>query len=698
MTNNQALLNALLAPQSVAIVGASDVSGRAASRPFEFLYKHKFEGRVYAVNPRRETVAGHPCYPMLADLPEPIQHATILVGSNRVEQALADCIQAGAKVVSVFADGFADAGDEGLQRQTRLQAMASQAGVLLIGPNSTGVVCTGSRFFCTTNAAFSAASQHHGRFAVLSQSGSIIGTLYSRGEAAGIGFSTLISVGNEVSSIGQLGQLILDDPGTDGFMLFLETLRERDQLRDFAIAANRCGKPVVAYLIGQSHEGQQLSVSHTGALLGAGTAIDSYLAACGIHRVDLFDTLLEAPAALCTRPLNNRPKTVTVVSTTGGGGAMVIDQLSVRGVEISGCSDTSRNLLESEGITLGTGKLVDVTMAGTRYEIMKRVVSVLLEDPHTGVLVVAVGSSAQFNAELAVQPVIDAVAVAGSDSATVMAFPLPHAPESLAAFRAAGIAAFRSVESCAESIALLLAERHPPEFPCAQLPRPAEEILARLPRGIANEHQASQLREALGISGPPSLFIPAGEALPESLPFDWPVAVKLVNADIAHKSDIGAVVLNVESADQLHAACVTVTAAVEHTNAKPTTDGVLIQHMIEGTVAELLFGYSVDPVAGPVVSIATGGIYTEIFNDAVTHPAPLSLSQARRMIDELRGVKLLHGYRGAPRADIESIAVGLVQFSQLAECEQIEVMELNPVLALPDGIAAVDALLRLAPE
>lgn len=696
MASDNDLLQALLAPASVAIVGASDDAGKAASRPLRFLQKHGFSGRVYPINAHRAQVQGQACYQCINDVPETIQHATILVGGNKVETALQQCIEAGVKVVSVFSDGFADAGEAGLERQLRLQSMADEADILLIGPNSTGVVVTHSCFYCTTNAAFTAGSQRPGRFAVLSQSGSVIGTLYSRGEASGIGFSVLVSVGNEIASIGRLGQLLLEDPGTEGFMLFLETLREREQLRDFALRARAHGKPVVAYMIGQSFEGQRLSVSHTGALLGASAAIDSYLAACGIYRVELFETLLEAPAALGNSLSVDRPRTVAVVSTTGGGGAMLIDQLSVRRVEITGCGGVSRKLLESEGIPLGQGKLIDVTMAGTRYDVMKRVVSTLMEDPQIGILIVAIGSSAQFNSELAVQPVIDAVAEAGSDVAIVMAFPLPHAPESLSAFRRAGIAAFRSVESCAESVALLMEEHQPTLFRQASLPEQVRAVLASLPAGAANEYQAARVRDGLEISGPPSLFIPSGHELPEPLSLDWPVAVKVVSADIAHKSDIGAVVLNVCSAEQLTLACAKVSDAARDNCPAAKIAGVLVQQMVCDAVAEILFGYTIDPVAGPVVSVATGGVYAELLSDAVSHPAPVSLQQAVHMINKLRGRKLLYGYRGKANADVDALANTLVKFSQLAACARVREMELNPVLALPHGVAAVDALLVLS--
>lgn len=205
--------------------------------------------------------------------------------------------------------------------------------MLLIGPNSTGVVSTASGFVCTTNAAFATPRITRGDTAVLSQSGSVIGALLSRGQKRGLGFSTLVSLGNEAQSdVGRLGRLLLDDPATGAFQLFLETIRDAEALDEFARGAAARGKPVVAYMIGFSEEGRQLAVSHTGALTGGREAVSAFLREIGVHEAQQFDTLIEAPRALSrSRPSAARPRRATVISTTGGGGAMVIDQLAAAG-------------------------------------------------------------------------------------------------------------------------------------------------------------------------------------------------------------------------------------------------------------------------------------------------------------------------------------------------------------------------------
>ena len=344
-------LKALTSPSAVALIGASDNPAKLTARPLSFLRQHGFSGRIYPVNPVRDSTQGLKAYPSVSAIPDQVEHAYVLVGTEQVIGAVEDCANAGVKVVSVLADGFAEAGPEGQARQATLVEVASAAGILLIGPNSTGVVDTRQGFSCTTNAAFKVDKLSIGRLAAISQSGSLIGTLLSRGDARGVHFSTFVSVGNEAGSgVGELGAVLLEDDGIDGFVLFMETIRNPGALADFARRAHAAGKPVVAYMLGKSDEGQALAVSHTGALTGGTEAINAFLTSIGIAEVGQFDALLESPAALAKRArMAGRPKHVTVLSTTGGGGAMVIDQLSLRGVEIAACSKTSREILSAAG-------------------------------------------------------------------------------------------------------------------------------------------------------------------------------------------------------------------------------------------------------------------------------------------------------------------------------------------------------------
>ena len=262
---------ALTQPRRVALIGASGNAAKLTAAHSCSFRNMRFAGRIYPVNRGSAEVHGLTSYNSVSDIPGPVDHAYILLGTEHVVGALEDCAGAGVQVVSVLADGFAEAGSDGIARQARLAAIARAANILLIGPNSTGVVDTRSGFACTTNAAFKTGRLEPGRLAVISQSGSLVDTLISRGQARGIAFSTLVSAGNEArAGVGELGSTLLQDKGTDGFLLFLETIRDADALEDFARAAPHTqDKPVVAYMLGKSDEGQALAVSHTaGAITG----------------------------------------------------------------------------------------------------------------------------------------------------------------------------------------------------------------------------------------------------------------------------------------------------------------------------------------------------------------------------------------------------------------------------------------------
>ncbi len=688
-------LKALTTPSAVALVGASDNPKKLTARPSLFMKLHGFPGRVYPVNSIRDTVQGQKAYPSVEAIPEQIDHAYIMVGTEHVIGAVEDCAKAGVKVVTVLADGFAEAGPEGQARQDRLTKIAHEAGMLLIGPNSTGVVDTRIGFSCTTNAAFRADTLEKGRLAVISQSGSLIGTLLSRGQARGVAFSTLISVGNEAGSgVGELGTVLLDDDGIDGFILFMETIRNPLALESFARRAYAAGKPVVAYMLGKSDEGQALAISHTGALTGGAEAADAFLNSQGIAVVSQFDTLFEAPAALAKKArLDGRPRTVTVLSTTGGGGAMVIDQLSLRGVEIAACSPSSRKVLETQDIPLGHGKLVDVTLAGTKYETMKAVVSRLIADPETGTLVVAIGSSAQFDPELAVTPIVDAVAEGGEDAAPVFAFPIPHAEESIRLLEARGVPAFRTVEACADTISLLVNGASPAQKVSVEVPDKARKLIDRAESGVLDEVMAGAVFSALGLDGPRQEVLPADVKTPEPGNLRFPVVAKLVSDDLPHKTEMGAIRLGLRDKEELSMAIEGMRDSIAEKKPDARIEGVLVQEMRSG-LGEALIGFTRDPLVGPVITVAAGGVMTEIYNDAAVRPAPVSLEMAREMVDEVKAFALLRGYRGKPTGDVEALAKAVVAVSSLAAIDVVEEAEMNPVLVEAEGVVFLDALIR----
>jgi acyl-CoA synthetase (NDP forming) len=706
----------LIAPQSVALIGVSGDAKKLSARPLQFCQQHGFAGNIYIVNPRRDEVLGQKAYRSVTALPEKVDHAYILVGTDLVEAALDDCIAAGVRVVSILADGFAEAGDAGMARQARLVAKAKAADMVLIGPNSMGVVNTNNGFVCTTNAAFKTDELPRGRLGVLSHSGSLIGTLISRGQERNIGFAALISLGNEAQScVGSLGLELVEDDQIDGFVLFLETMRNPEIFAAFAAAAKRLGKPVVAYMLGKSADGQALSVSHTGAMTGEAEAVRAFLAHHNIAEVSQFDALFEAPALLLKKPqLKSRPRRATIVTTTGGGGAMLVDQLSIRGVDLAGLSPASKMFFNDQQIPCGSGKLVDVTLAGAQYDIMKKAITQLINDPETGIVVVAIGSSAQFNPELAVKPIIDA-AKENPAGAPVIAFPLPIAKQSMAMLEANGIPCFGSVESCADSVALLLAaessaldDQRDDAIDLKDVQQQLDAVMKAAAiggdGGVLNEVDGNQIFASLGLKGPRQLFLPLSEikAQPASASvakagLGYPLVAKLVSPDLPHKSDYGAVVLSIETGDALDAAVAQMRKAINSHLPAANIEGLLLQEMALG-LGEALVGLRHDNLVGPIITVGAGGIFAEIYKDVSIRPAPVSLATARKMIDEVKGFAALRGYRGKTKGDLEALANLVANLSQLANLRRIAEAEINPVLVQADGVLMLDALIRIQPQ
>src|SRR5262244_1745105 len=308
---NSNLRDALFSPRSVAIVGQSDDASKAAGRPLKFLRRIGYAGRVYPVNPRRDTVLGERAWPALAALPEPPDHVYIVTPTEAAVTAVEECGRLGVKVATVLADGFAEAGTEGLAREARLRKVCAGTGLRLVGPSSLGIVDLRTKSMMTANAAFDEKELPVGRIFAASHSGSLIGALLTRGKARGIGFAGAVSVGNEVDlALGDVCAATLDDPDIDGYILFLETLRHADRLRAFALAAAARGKPVLAYKLGRSAAARDLAATHTGALAGEDDVADVFLAACGIARVETFEALIEGlplVARVPARPRHARP-------------------------------------------------------------------------------------------------------------------------------------------------------------------------------------------------------------------------------------------------------------------------------------------------------------------------------------------------------------------------------------------------------
>lgn len=686
-----ALAEALLRPRSVALVGVSDDIAKTAARPLRFLRRAGYGGAVYSVNPTRATVQGEPAFASLSALPERPDHAFILTGTDAAIAALEECGRLGVPVATILAGGFSEAGEAGVEREKRLAEIGRSYGVRVLGPSSIGVVNVQERLVLTANAAFAEPDLPDGGVFVASHSGSLIGAMLSRGKARGVGFAGLVSVGGEVDlSVGEICEATLDDPKIGGYLLFLESMRNADALRRFALAAAERGKPVAAYKLGRSAEAAELAVSHTGALAGEDDVADTFLRDCGIARVESFDGLLEIMPLLNRMPVATvRQPAVGVVTTTGGGAAMAIDQLAVRGVRVAAPSpDTVRRLAEV-GIVAGEGRLVDLTLAGTRYDVMKAALGVMQTAPEFDLVLATVGSSARFQPDLAVAPVIDS---AREHDKPLAAFIVPEAPEALLRLSAAGVPCFRAPESGADVIAAAFNRRLPrPELATPPMPVPPDA------GRTIDEAEAYRLFARVGVPHAPVAVLTVGEPVPELL-FAYPVVAKVLHPDIAHKTDVGGVALNIADAGALSAAMAAIRDRVEAARPGVGVRRILVQPMTRG-VGEVLVGLRRDPQVGPVVMLAAGGVLTEIYRDRALRLAPVDRATALEMIGEVKALQALAGYRGRAAGDLGAVADALVAVSRLALLDDVTVLEaeINPLMVMADGqgAVAVDALVRL---
>ncbi len=659
MPDPSPLARALFSPRRIALIGASADPARIPARAQRYLRRHGFAGELFPINPRTETVQGERAYASLAAVPGKIDLVYILLGTQHVEAAVADCAARGVKVAMVLADGFAESGADGAARQARLLSVAREAGVRLLGPNSMGVINVPASIACSVNAALEADTLPAGRWSLVSQSGSVMGTLVSRAAARGAGFAKLVGMGNEADlTAGEIARLLVDDPDTDAILLFLETIRRPDLFADAARAAFAAGKPIVVYKLGRSEAGAQLAATHTGAMAGSDAAAEAFFRAHGIVRVDLIETLLEVPPLLLGRKPPTAPKrAVRVVTTTGGGGAMVVDRLGLAGI--------------------ATAHMLDTTLAGMGKDTIAAALSEARAAPDADLAVAVIGSSAQFRPQDAVAGV-----VAATGPHPICAFLVPHAEASLRLLTAAGIAAFRNPEPCADGVRAYLDWRAPRAVPAVGEVSAAAALLG----AAADEPGARAVFAALGVVDSARAIDPA--APPADLAY--PVALKAAGAALAHKTEMGAVALHVAGPAELAAR-----AAEMRARLGAAITGFIAQPMARG-LAEAILGYRRDPMVGPVVLLGAGGVLAEVYRDVVLRLAPVSVAEAMEMIGDVKGLAPARGYRGLPKGDLVALARAVAAFSRLAALEDVTEAEINPLIVLAErqGVVMADALLR----
>lgn len=695
-------IETLLSPRSVAVIGASADPTKTSGRPVAYLRKHGFAGHIMPVNPKAERIGDLPCYADIASLPEVPEVAVVLLGAERAHLAVKALADLGCTAAIVLASGYTETGEEGARRQQQLIEAAGSMRVL--GPNTIGLVNLTDRIVLSASGALEMDEFQVGTIGVVSQSGGILGSLLSRAAARGIGLSKLISTSNEVDlELADFIDYLADDPATRVIALYVETVRDPVRFRAACLKAASLGKPVVAFKIGRSEAGAQAAVSHTGALAGADSMYDALFRQVGVIRANSFSDLLDIPAALATgRKLHG--KRVAILTSTGGAGTLVSDDVGVAGFDTPAPdAQTAERLraLQTGSEAVLDRNPIDVTLAGLRPELLRGAIRVLLDSPSFDALVLIVGSSGLAMPELMADAIDDCLA--HSDK-PVMAYVSPHAPAVGALLMRRGVPAFAAAESCTAALSGMLRVQnfvHP-------APRGASRPLidvGDLPVGSLDESQAKHLFGRFGVRGVAERVVhSSAEAEAAARELGGPTVLKILSAEIIHKSDVGGVAIGLSPdtiGDRLHRMAADVNSLC---GVRP--DRFLVQEMVTGGT-ELILGMHRDGL-GTAILLGMGGVTAELFKDTsmrlldedANGLVALSQDQARAMIQELKTWPLLDGFRGRPKADVQALVEAIVAFSSMTAQlgARLVEAEINPVFVLAQGhgVRAADGVVVLA--
>lgn len=687
----------LIRPRSVAVIGASADPAKTSGRPVSYLRKHGFAGAIYPVNPKVADVGGLACYTDVASLPDVPDVGLVLLGAERAHIAVRELSEKGAAAAIVLASGFTETGAEGAARQKQL--MEAAGSMRLLGPNTIGLVNLTDNIVLSASGALAMDHFPLGAIGLVSQSGGILGALLSRAAARGVGLSKLVSTSNEADlELADFIDFFADDSATRVIALYVEAIRNPARFRAAVLKARAAGKPVVAFKIGRSEAGAKAAVSHTGALAGSDRMYDALFGQLGVIRARTFDDLLDIPAALSVgRKLSGRR--VAILTSTGGAGTIVSDSLGVAGFATPAPdTETAAQLraLQSGSHAALDRNPIDVTLAGLQPDLLRAAIRILLASPSYDALTIIVGSSAVGSPSLMADAIHDCLPMSDKP---VIAYVSPHAPDVVSVLTRRGVPAYTSAESCAAALDGLLRAGMPEQVQTSGPIEPTVDI-GDIPSGSLDEAQAKALFARFGIPVVAEQVVAtSGEAEQAARGFGGRVVLKVLAREIAHKSDVGGVAVDLTA--ETIGGRLTVMAAEVEARAGTRPERFLVQEMIAGGV-EIILGMHRDPL-GTAILLGMGGVAAELFKDTTMRLLPpdggLGMAEARAMARDLVTWPLLDGFRGRPKCDVEALAEAIVAFSRMVAQlgDRLTEAEINPVFVLPagQGVKAADGLVVL---
>lgn len=698
-------LDAIFAPKSVAVIGASEKSGSVGRTLLWNLISNPFGGTVYPVNPKRDSILGIKAYASLDSIPDAVDLAIIATPAPTVSQVIKDCTRKGVKGAIIISAGFKEIGEKGIALEQEIKAEAQAHNLRIVGPNCLGVMNP----HYGLNATFGSAMALPGNVGFISQSGALCTSILDWSFRENVGFSAFVSIGSMLDvNWGDLIDYLGDDPNTHSIVIYMESIGDA---RSFLSAAREVAltKPIIVIKSGRTSAAAQAAASHTGALAGSDDVLDAAFRRCGVLRVDTIDDLFNLAEILAKQP---RPKgnRLTILTNAGGPGVLATDALIRKGGQLAELAPkTIQALNECLPTHWSHGNPIDILGDADpkRYE---SAIAQVAKDPNSDGLLVILTPQAMTNptkiaeslcnfSQLQGKPLLASWMGGNSveegekilNEANI--FTLPYPDTATQVFNLMWHYSY-NLQGIYETPILGEGREHDYSKVDAIL-----NHVRNSGRTLLTEYESKQLLAAYQIPTVETrLATTPEEAVSKAKAIGYPVVLKLSSETITHKTDVGGVKLSLKDATEVEAAYQQIQKSVS----PEYFQGVTVQPMLKLDGYELILGSSLDPQFGPVLLFGTGGSLVEVFQDRALALPPLNTTLARRMMEQTRIYQALKGVRGRETVDLEALEQLLVQFSQLVvEQPQIKEIDINPLLAqTPEagGSIALDARVVLHEE
>ena len=687
-------IGALIQPRSVAVIGASSDPGRIGGRPIRWMLQAGFAGRILPVNPGRDQIQGLPAYASIADLPEVPDAAIVAVPAAHVAGAIEDLGRRGTRAAIIFSSGFAEMGADGAAAQAGLLAIAQRHGMRLLGPNSLGLFNGRNRFYASFTTTFETGWPHDGAISIVSQSGAFGSHIATLARNRGLGAPLCVMTGNEADvSVGEVIGWQASDPATRVIVAYMEGIKHGPTLLAGLAAARAAKKPVILMKVGRSALGSHAAQSHTASIAGDDLVADAVFRDSGAIRAQSAEQLLDFAevAAHGIYPARNR---LGVMTVSGGAGVLMSDAAEAEGVEMPAMPQATQDRLRTVLPFAAFRNPLDCTAHLVNdHSLLNTFLGAMMEEGDYDAIVTffaQIAGTEPFGTAL--HDTLAALRARWPDRLQVLVAVVDAARQRR--YAEIGVPVFEDASRAVAAVGAMI--RLGAAFAAQDSAPPPLPAPASLPNGPLTEAAAKALLADHGIPCAPEQLCPdADAALRAAEGMGYPVVMKIVSPDIAHKTEIGGVLLGLADAGAVRAGFATLIDRARAARPEARIEGVLVAGQITGGT-ELIMGIKDDPVFGPVAMVGLGGIFTEVLRDVALRRCPVNPAEAEAMIRSLRGAALLTGARGRPPADVPAAARVLSALSVFAAANagRIAGIDLNPVTVLPEGAFALDALIE----